>query len=104
MKVLCRKRVLEMGLELDCLPVVMREEMKRGPEPRRLSKRGERMIWRLTDDDDYDYDDDYDEDYDEDHDEDYDEDYDEEDDEDYDKDYDEDYDKDNNDDYYLVGV
>ena len=40
----CIRRVLELGLSQDCLPLTLREEMGGGPEPRKLRAEGQRML------------------------------------------------------------
>ena len=47
LKELCLKRVLELELEQESLPETLRETMRRGPEPRELSAKGEVMVRRL---------------------------------------------------------
>ena len=41
------RRVLELGLDQDSLPLTLRQRMRRGPEPRRLTAKEERMVEQL---------------------------------------------------------
>ena len=41
------RRVLELGLPQDCLPVSLKKTLEKGPEARRLQGSSERMMERL---------------------------------------------------------